>query len=84
MITDEDVEKALDNEYDGVDTFDLVKELLAVKSSRDNLVTTLGHIDICLSIIKCTKGEEGLKGLSELAIVLKDYIELALKEAWKL
>jgi len=38
MITDEDVEKALDNEYDGVDTFDLVEELLTVKSSRDKLV----------------------------------------------
>jgi hypothetical protein len=41
----------------------------------------LNHIDTCLSIIKCTKTDEGLKDLPELAIELQSYIKQALKEA---
>ena len=55
-----------------------------LKTSHTKLITALGHIDTCLSIIKCTKSEEGLKDLPDLATELKNYIKQTLKEAEKL
>lgn len=36
-IADKDVEKALDNEYDGVDKFDLVQEILQLQAENEPL-----------------------------------------------
>ena len=45
MVTDEQVEKALDKEFDGVDCFEIVKTLLILKASHDKLVEAIQGID---------------------------------------